>query len=213
MKDALWSRALTVRDRRAADAMCRPFQRHLVLSLIGRDASISELVAAGGLPMRTIHYQVVRLAQLGLLKVASRTRRGGRPIKRYTAAAEVFFVPESLMKSRPGAVLEQELRELLRRSHAGGMLFYRDRDGGMTMREVRSAAPGGRIAADCWQILDLDERGARELAAEIRRLVEQFRSIPAPRGRKQYLLRYALLSTGRIPRRMQTPSRGKPCNE
>jgi hypothetical protein len=121
MKDALWSRAVTVRDRRAADAMCRPFQRHLVLSLIGRDASISELVAESGLSMRALHYQVVRLVKLGLLKVASHTRRGGRPIKRYTAAAEVFFVPESLMKSRPGAVLEHELRDALgwRHDNAG----------------------------------------------------------------------------------------------
>ncbi|HEU0224609.1 MAG TPA: hypothetical protein VFR29_04180 [Steroidobacteraceae bacterium] len=193
MKDALWSRALTIRDRRAADALCRPFQRHLVLSLIGRDASISELVAAGGLSMRALHYQVVRLAQLGLLKVASRTRRGGRPIKRYTAAAEVFFVPESLMKSRPGAVLEHELQDLLGRAHAGGMLFYRDRAGGMAMREARSVPADRRIAADCWQILDLDERDARQLAGEISSLVERFRSRPAHRSRKPYLLRYALL--------------------
>ncbi|MCA1674918.1 MAG: hypothetical protein LC799_22925, partial [Actinobacteria bacterium] len=107
---------MTVRDRRAADAMCHPFERHLVLSLIGRDASISELVAESGLSMRTLHYQVVRLVKLKLLKIASRTRRGGRPIKRYTAAAEVFFVPESLMKVRPGAVLERELRDALGRA-------------------------------------------------------------------------------------------------
>jgi hypothetical protein len=193
MKDEVWSRAVTVRDRRAADAMCRPFRRHLVLSLIGRDASISELVADTRLSMRALHYQVVRLVSLGLLKIASRTRRGGRPIKRYTAAAEAFFVPESLMTSRPGAVLERELRAALGRAHADGMLFHRDRAGGMSMREVRTAPVDKRIAADSWQILDLDEREATQLTAEIRKLVDQVRARPPHRRQKKYLLRWALL--------------------
>jgi hypothetical protein len=193
MKDALWSRAVTVRDRRSADAMCRPFQRHLVLSLIGRDASISELVAESGLSMRMLHYQVSHLVKLGLLKVASRTRRGGRPIKRYAAAADVFFVPESLMTSPPGAVLERELRDALGRSHTDGMLFYRDSAGRMSMQEVRTAPADKRVATDIWQILNLDEGEAKQLAAEIRKLLEHVRARHPHRRQKKYLLRCALL--------------------
>jgi predicted ArsR family transcriptional regulator len=193
MEDELWSRAVTVRDRRAADAMCRPFQRHLVLSLIGRDASISELVAESGLSMRALHYQVVRLMTLGLLKVASRTKRGGRPIKRYTATAEAFFVSESLMTQRPGEVLERELRRALSRAHGDGMLFYRDRAGRMSMRQVRTRPVDHRIAADIWQILKLDAREAKQLAADIRNLVDQVRRRPPHRWQKHYLLRWALL--------------------
>jgi hypothetical protein len=173
--------------------MCRPFQRHLVLSLIGRDASLSELVAESGLSMRTLHYQVVRLVKLGLLKIASRTKRGGRPIKRYTATAEAFFVPESLMTWRPGAVLERELRDALGRAHADGILFFRDSAGGMLMRDVRTAPADPRIAADSWQILNLDEREARQLATEIRKLVEHARTSPPHRRQKKYLVRWALL--------------------
>lgn len=184
---------MKVSERRAADALCRPFQRHLVLSLIGRDASVSELVSEGGLSMRALHYQVVRLLELGLLRIASRTRRGGRPIKRYTAAAEAFFVPESLMSWRPGAVLDRELREALGRAPGDGMLFYRDSAGGMSMREVRTAPVDPRIAADVWQILDLDEREAKQLVADIRILLDQVRSRPPHRRRKKYLLRWALL--------------------
>ncbi|MBA2301885.1 MAG: hypothetical protein H0W08_04560 [Acidobacteria bacterium] len=184
---------MTVRDRRAADAMCRPFQRHLVLSLIGRDASISELVADSGLSMRALHYQVVRLVKLGLLKIASRTRRGGRPIKRYTAAAEVFFVPESLLTWRPGAVLERELRDALGRAHADGVLFYRDSAGGMSMRDVRTAPVDKRIVTDIWQILNLDEHEAKQLAAEIKKLVEHVKTRPPHRRQKKYLVRCALL--------------------
>ena len=183
---------MRVRDRRAADALCRPFQRHLVLSLIGRDASVSELVAESGLSMRTLHYQIVRLLELGLLKIASRTRRGGRPIKRYTAAAEAFFVPESLMSWRPGAVLERQLRDALRRADADGMLFYRD-SAGMSMREVRTAPADPRIAADIWQIVNLDERDAKQLVADIRNLLDQVRTRPPHRRQRKYLLRWALL--------------------
>jgi hypothetical protein len=193
MKDAVWSRAVTVRNSRAADALCRPFERHLVLSLIGRDASVSELVSESGHSMRTLHYQVVRLLKLGLLKIASRTRRGGRPIKRYTASAEAFFVPESLMASRPGAVLERELRDALGRAHADGMLFYRDRAGGMTMREVRTGPRDSRIAADLWQILNLDEQEAQQLGADIRKLLDEARTRPPHRRQRKYLIRCALM--------------------
>jgi hypothetical protein len=193
MKDGLCSRAVTLSDPGAADALCRPFQRHLVLSLIGRDASVSELVAESGLSMRTLHYQVVRLVKLGLLKIASRTRRGGRPIKRYTAAAEAFFVPESLMKVRPGAVLEREVRDALGRIHADGMLFYRDSAGGMSMRHVRTAPLDKRVVTDIWQILNLDEHEAKQLAAEIRKLVSHVKARPPHRRQKKHLLRCALL--------------------
>lgn len=197
MKDQVWSRAMKVSDRRAADALCRPFPRHLVLSLIGRDASVSDLVSESGLPMRTLHYHVVRLLKLGLLKIASRTRRGGRPISRYTAAAAVFFVPESLMTWRPGAVLENELRDALGRAHPDGMLFYRDSAGGMVMREVRTAPVDPRIAADIWQILNLDERQAKQLVADIRKLLDEVRTMRPHSRQRKYLLRCAvLLRTG-----------------
>lgn len=193
MKDAVWSRAVTVKNPRAADALCRPFQRHLVLSLIGRDASVSELVSESGRSMRTLHYQIVRLLKLGLLKIASRTTRGGRPIKRYTAAADAFFVPESLMALRPGAVLERELREALGRAHADGMLFYRDAAGGMVMREVRTTPADPRIVADLWQVLHLDEHEARQLAADIRTLLDQARTKPSHRRQRKYLIRCAVM--------------------
>jgi hypothetical protein len=192
MKDDMSSRSVTVSDRRAADALCRPFPRHLVLSLIGRDASVSELVVESGLSMRAMHYQVVRLAKLGLLKVSARTKRGGRPITRYTASAGSFFVPESLMTRRPGAVLDRELRDALDRAHADGMLFYRDSAGGMAMREVRTAVDA-RIAADIWLILTLDEREAKQLAVDIRTLLDRARRKPPHRRQRKYLCRWALL--------------------
>jgi len=195
MEDDLRSKALDVRDRRAADAMAQPRQRHLVLSLIGREATISELVAEISQSMGTVHYQVTKLHRLGLLKVAARTPRAGRPIKRYTAAADVFFVPAALMAVRPGAILERELHEAL--SHVehdiDGTLFYRDARGGMSMRDIRTRRTEPRIAANTWHILDLDEREAAQLAADMRRLLEAARLKARHRRQKKYLVRCAIL--------------------
>jgi len=48
-----------------------------------------------------------------------------------------------------------------------------------------------------WEILNLDEQAAKQLAAEIKKLVEHVKAKP-PHGRqKKYLVRYALvLRTG-----------------
>jgi hypothetical protein len=195
MEDNLRSRALEVRDRRAADAMMRPWQRHLVLSLIGREASIVELVGESGQSMSAVHYHVTRLRRLGLLKVAALTARAGRAIKRYTAAADVFFVPAALAASRPGAFLERELQEALGdvQHDIDGTLFYRDSRGGMSLRDIptRRTQPG--VAANTWHILDLDAREAADLAADIRRLLDQARLKPRHRRQKKYLVRCAIV--------------------
>jgi hypothetical protein len=175
--------------------MTRPWQRHLVLSLIGREASISELVAESRQSMGSVHYHVNRLHRLGLLKVAGRTARAGRAIKRYTAAADVFFVPAALAAARPGAILERELQEALGNVHhdVDGTLFYRDSRGGMSMRDVRTRRMQAGVAANIWHILDLDDREAAELAADIGKLLEQARLKPRHRRQKKYMVRCAIL--------------------
>jgi hypothetical protein len=195
MEDDLRSKALDVRDRRAADAMTQAWPRHLVLPLIGRDASMSELVAESGMAMSSVHYHVSRLHGLGLLKIARRTARPGRPIKRYTAAAEVFFVPAALMAAHPGAMLERELHEALAGTgrDIDGTLFFRDAGGGMSMRDIRTRRTERRLAANIWQILDLDEREAAQLASDIKTLLEQARAKARHRRQKKYLIRYAIV--------------------
>lgn len=199
MEDDLRSKALEVRNPRAADAMSRPWPRHLVLSLIGRAASVSDLVAESGQSMSSVHYHVSRLHRLGLLKVAARTARAGRPIKRYTAAAGVFFVPAALMPTRPGAILERELREALAGTDhdIDGTLFFRDASGGMSMRDIRTRRTSRRVAANMWQILDLDEREVAQLAADITQLLEEARRKARHRGQKKYLIRCAILRRDR----------------
>lgn len=198
MEDELWSKAFEVRDRHAADAMCHPFRRHLVLSLMGREASISELVSESRRPMSSVHYHMTRLHKLGLLKVASQTARAGRAVKRYTAAAECFFVPAALMGEQPGTLLDRELQGHLSRisDDSEGTLFFRDSRSGMSMRTIRSRRSreaDHRLITDSWQILNLDLREAHELSDEIAKLLERYRQQPADRRRKKYLIRCTIV--------------------
>jgi hypothetical protein len=81
------------------------------------------------------------------------------------------------MAARPGAILERELHEALGdvEHDIEGTLFYRDGRGGLSMRDIRARWTEPRLAANTWHILDLDEREAAQLAADIRKLLEHAR--------------------------------------
>lgn len=77
-----------------------PFMRH--------PTSLKEAADALEMPLNSLHYYVQKFLTLGLLEVTSVQKRGGRPIKRYKAAAEAFFVPFSAFDH---ADLNEHLRE------------------------------------------------------------------------------------------------------
>ena len=61
------------------------------------EASAREAAVAIGADLDEFDDRVRKLAALGLLEVASVERRAGRPIKRYRAAAQAFFVPFAVL--------------------------------------------------------------------------------------------------------------------
>ncbi len=195
MKHGFSSKALRVRDPRAAQAMCNPFQRHLTLSLIGRDASVSELVAESGRPMSMVHYHIRRLTDLGLLKTEISTPRRGRSIKRYTAVADSVFVPTSLMRETATALLDRQLRSQL--DHAEGqiegMLFYRGDHGGMRMRNLPSERKNSRVPADSWHIVDLNEQAAAKLAGDLNALLLKAQEGSSRAAKRKHLVRFAVV--------------------
>lgn len=73
-----------------------------------RPTSLKEAADALEMPLNSLHYYVQKFLTLGLLEVTSVQKRGGRPIKRYKAAAEAFFVPFSAFDH---ADLHEHLRE------------------------------------------------------------------------------------------------------
>lgn len=69
----------------------------LVAHFLRHEASASEAAVAIGADLDEVYDRVRKLAGLGLLEVTSVERRAGRPIKRYRAAAQAFFVPFAVL--------------------------------------------------------------------------------------------------------------------
>ena len=80
--------------------------RSFILSVFfDEPKSISEAAQALEKPFRTMFYLVTKAVDLGLLKFVDTQKRKGRAMKRYRSAADVFFVPYSLMKENFRATL------------------------------------------------------------------------------------------------------------
>ena len=172
-----------------------PFRRHLVLWLVGRQASLSELAGRSGKPMSTVSSLVRNLEKLGLLKVAAIVARPGRPIKKYTAAATAFFVPAEFRDEPPGSPLEEELRTSLQLSapHLKGTVYWRSASGEMRITPIRERADSHAQTADEWRIVALTADQLRKLVGEIVGLLTQAEANQS--GARKYLIRFAAAPT------------------
>lgn len=183
---------LNIADPRAAAALESPRQRRILLLLVERARSLSELSRLTQAPLNLLHHHVRKLVSLGLLRIEREEARSGAPVKFYRATARAFFVPAELMKQVPGASQDAQLRESLARSLAlslQGVAYFHDGQG-PRMRLVRE--PGRRAtAAETWLELHLSDAAAGELEQEIRSLFHRFQSRPGKGGRR-YLVHAAI---------------------
>jgi hypothetical protein len=181
-----------IADSGAAAVFRSSRQRGILLALIDRERSLSELATATGAPLNLLHHHLQKLLRLGLVKIARTEKRAGAPIKHYRAVARSFFVPAELMGAEPGVELTSVLRERLEQSLAGSIrgAMYSQDESGPRMRLVREA--GRRpVASELWLRLRLSDKDAAALAEEIRQLLHRFH---ARRGssRRSYLVHAAL---------------------
>jgi hypothetical protein len=164
-----------------------PARRHLLFAFIGRDRTLSEVARESGASLSLLHYHVRRFVSLGLLRETGEERRAGRPMKRYTAAADQFTVAGELLDGGPGFGLRRELSLALERRDAAAdasWTFYRDERGGMRMRrDTRSKGP-----VEFWRLLSLDEATLGELAAELEVLLTSYAQRITKRGGKSHLV-------------------------
>jgi hypothetical protein len=180
-----------VRDPRLVATFLDSRKRRLLLAFAGRSMSVSEAAAWSGQPLGRIHYHVVDLVRKGLLETVEEVRRRGRPIRRYRAVAERFFVPTDLLDRSPGAGLASELRglldEALFRAPDDGVLFYAE-EGEPRVSWFGQNRSSGE-AGEFWQILTLADSDVRAFAAEMKALMERYEA-RSGRGRP-YLLHAA----------------------
>ncbi len=178
---------MAVTDPRAAAVFAEPARRHLLFAFIGRERTLSEVARDSGASLSLLHYHARRLVALGLLRETGEIRRAGRPMKRYTAAAEEFTVVGDLLDGGPGFGLRRELTLALEARDAAAdasWTFYRDAEGGMRMRRDT----GGKAPVEYWRLMSLDEATLRELASELEALLTGYARRPAKHGAKSHLV-------------------------
>ena len=151
-------------------------QRRILLTLIDREQSLSDLMAATGLPLNLLHYHVRKMIRLGLVEITAQRKRAGAPITLYRARAKVFFVPAALSPALPGAEMSAKLHATLERSLAGtvkGTAYFHD-GGGPRMVPVYHEARG-RMTGAYWVELRLADSDAQRLATELGDILKRFR--------------------------------------
>ena len=100
---------LKIIDPKAADLLTDWRQRRFLEPFVPGPTSTSEAAAVLGVKLNAMHYRVGQLLKLGLLEVGSSTKRKGRVVKLYRAAAEAFFVP---FAATPHATIVEMIRRL-----------------------------------------------------------------------------------------------------
>lgn len=150
-----------VRDPEAARLLTHPGSVRFFKPFIARELSASEAAEELGCQLNTMLYRIGTFLEAGLLRVTREQKRAGRPVKRYRAVADAFFIPFSLtpyatLEEGLGAQLEPLWETMLRglaRSYAAkdwfGRRIYRDESGAVFTSPFRttSAAWGAEEAS------------------------------------------------------------------
>ena len=175
------SKTLKISSQTAAAAFEHPQSRRVLLSLIGAAKSLGDLQGETGLSLSLLHYHVGRLRRLGLIEIESEEPRHGRPVKRYRACAERFFVPAAFSAGGPGEALSRQLkasldRERTRRGDEG--VEYHLENGKPRMSRVCGESEPSSV--ELWMMLSLTSDQVRMLASDLRRLLERYHSASVP---------------------------------
>jgi hypothetical protein len=219
----------TVEDPKAGAALTDLTLLPLLAHFLRTTSSASEAAEALDAPLDDVYYRVRKLSGLGLLEVASTEKRAGRPIKRYRAAADAFFVPFTIL---PQETLARALAESARFTeerraeatarallamtddpYAWGFRIDRDADGAVSAfwgpRDPTPdfdvlaffLAPGRPPIYGTNVDLALTQAEAKELQAELHALVERWttRSRARKRGELPGPTRTILFGVGMAP--------------
>lgn len=175
---------LNIRDAACAALLSNERQRHVLLALVERERSQSELADLMGMKLNLLHYHLRRLAMARLVSVSRSQSRAGRAITYYRAVARSFFVPAELAAAIPDRALIEELRDALERSRTGtysGILYAYD--DGPRMRVIQDKRPA-RPTAELWHRMTLNDTDAAALIEELKSLFARFEARDAASGHR-----------------------------
>ena len=175
MKHLSWSRVFRVADPRAASVFVDPRSRRILMGFVRTPRSVGEAATAFNMDLKSLHYHVRRLVDLGLLAEVGLRPRGGRPIKLYRAVAKAFFLSGEIAPKLFGDNLSRELRECFERRASrveSGIVFAASRRGSPRARLVAERAQ--TAAAEMWRVLRLSESEAASLRQDLLTLLNRY---------------------------------------
>ena len=204
------SRVHVVREPGVARALVRPSGLRRLAPFIGAPRTVSEVARETGEKPNTVLRRVQRLLALGLLEVADERRRAGRPVRRYRATADVFFVPfeatgaddlEAALAERD-AYWERLLRSHVVRARSEAMgvwgtRIYRDARGRVQVQTAVSPDANASMLDDdmpaalsAWRDqVWLDHADAKAFQRELYDLVQRYQRA---RGAQRYVVHVGL---------------------
>src|SRR5262245_38674608 len=94
---------MRVTDPEAALWLADPERRRWLVPFMSGERTLADIGRELDVPVRAVLFRARLLVKPGLVRVVGKERRRGRPMKLYSAAAEGFDVPVTLV---PGATLE-----------------------------------------------------------------------------------------------------------
>lgn len=201
---------MVVTDPAAASALLDPTTVRHLAPFLGSELSVTEAAAATGEKPNTVLKRVRRLVDLGLLEVTQVRERAGRPIRLYSAVADVFFVPFEVTEaeSLEAALAEREryAEELLRRNVVKtrmealgnwGTRIYRDGRGRLQVQtavtpdaNVTMLDPAAPAVLSAWRdSLMLDYEDAKAMQREMFDLLARYLD---KEGSQRYVVHLAL---------------------
>ena len=205
------ARVRVVRDVAAARVLVRPSGlRRLEPFMGGPPRTVLEVAHATGEKANTVLRRVQRLLELGLLEVAETRPRAGRPLRRYRATADVFFVPFEATGAADleGALAERDAywERLLRRHvvrarseamRTWGTRIYRDARGRVQVQTAVSPDANASMLDDempaalsAWRDqVWLDHADAKALQRELYALVQRYQRA---QGAQRYVVHVGL---------------------
>jgi hypothetical protein len=182
---------LEISDVHVAAIFAGATSRSILLELVPKERTLSDLRTKLDLSLSLLHYHVSRMGALGLITVACQRRPAGRPRKVYRAVARSFFVPAHLERRDGRHALALELNAALEqaraRSREEGALYSWDDADGPRMKRVGSGHTDG---TELWGRLALSGSEAAQLGDELRELLRKYQQSPKP-GKAAYLAHFA----------------------
>ena len=164
------------------------------MGFVREPRSLGEAAVTFNMNLKSLHYHVRKMVNLGLLIDVATRARGGRPIKLYQTVAKAFYIAGEIAPKLFGEDLSHELRECFERRASrsdSGIVLAASRGGSPRARAV-AADTEATTATEMWRVLRLNKTEANSLRHDLLALLNQYQRTGGKNGGEIFLAHAAL---------------------